>query len=95
MTEMPEKQTNKVMHVVLVLLVFACTGFTLARIGHLIMDYLEIERFSWNYWLMWIALLPLYNIVLLIFGLIFGKYQYMRDKQKRTWNKIKRLFVRK
>ena len=94
MSAEPQPQ-NKVLHYVLVLLMFACTGLTLARIGTSIMVWLEIGRFSWQYWVMWIALLPLYNLILLFFGFIFGKYQFVRNKQRKTWQKIRSLFGNK
>lgn len=80
---------NKVVHVILVLLVFSCTGLSVARIGRLLTEWLEVERFSLAYWLLWIvALLPVYNVLLLCFAFIFGKFTYFREKQKRTWRKM-------
>lgn len=83
---------NKTLHYVLILLMFACTGFSIARLGSVLMDWLAIERFSWQYWTMWIALLPVYNVVLLLFSIVFGKFDYVRNKQRKTWKGIKRLF---
>ena len=92
MSSDPPKAQNKTLHYVLILLMFACTGFTIARLGGVLMGWLDIERFSWQYWFMWVALLPLYNVVLLLFSLVFGKFQYVREKQRRTWRRIKKLF---
>jgi hypothetical protein len=80
---------HKVVHVVLVLLVFSCTGLTVARIGGWLTEWMGFERFSLAYWLMWIvALLPVYNVLLLCYAFIFGKFRYFREKQKRTWRKL-------
>lgn len=80
---------HKVVHVTLVLLVFSCTGLSVARIGGLLAEWLGLERYSVLYWLMWIvALLPLYNLLLLGFAFLFGKFAYFREKQRRMWRKM-------
>ena len=80
---------KKPVHLVLILLVFTCTGLTVARLGIWISVASGIERFSLAYWLLWIfGLLPIYNVILLIYAFCFGKYQYFRDKQRRTWQKL-------
>jgi hypothetical protein len=81
-----EWREKKAVHVTLILLVFTCTGLTIARLGVWIAHLAGFERFSVAYWLMWIfGLLPIYNVLLLIYAALFGKYQYFREKQKRTW----------
>jgi hypothetical protein len=80
---------HKVVHWTLVLLVFSCTGLSVARIGGLLAEWAGFERYSLAYWLMWIvALLPVYNVLLLVFAFIFGKYFYFREKQKRMWRRM-------
>jgi uncharacterized BrkB/YihY/UPF0761 family membrane protein len=80
---------NRAVHLVLVLVVFTCTGLSIARIGVWIAEWAEFERFSLSYWLMWIVgLLPVYNVLLLVFAFIFGKYRYFREKQKRMWRRV-------
>lgn len=82
-------RSHKVVHVVLILLVFTCTGLSVARIGGWLAEWAGFERFSLAYWLMWIvALLPVYNVLLLVFAFIFGKYAYFRAKQRRMWQKM-------
>lgn len=82
---------QKVVHVVLILLVFTCTGLTVARLGIWLTHWVGIERFSLGYWLFWIfGLLPLYNVILLVYAFVFGKFQYFREKQRRTWRFLTR-----
>ncbi|MEM0999664.1 MAG: DUF6787 family protein [Bacteroidota bacterium] len=84
---------NKTLHVVLVLTVFTCTGFTVAWLGRQIVEALGFERFSLEYWLMWIfAMLPIYNVIILGYAFIFGKYTFFRNKQKKTWKRMKGWF---
>jgi hypothetical protein len=81
-----EWRERKPVHVTLILLVFTCTGLTVARLGVWLTGLAGIERFSWEYWLFWIfGLLPIYNVILLVYAFVFGKFQYFRAKQKRTW----------
>ena len=80
-----------VLHVVLILLVFTCTGLTVARLGIWLTQMIGIERFSVAYWLIWIfGLLPLYNLILLVYAAVFGKFNYFRAKQRRTWQWLTR-----
>ncbi|MFM2376287.1 MAG: hypothetical protein RLZZ165_1384 [Bacteroidota bacterium] len=86
---------HQAVHVILVLLVFSCTGLSVARIGGWLAQWLGLEHFSLAYWLMWIvALLPLYNVLLLGFAFIFGKFRYFRDKQRRMVRRIAGWFRR-
>jgi uncharacterized BrkB/YihY/UPF0761 family membrane protein len=81
-----EWREKRPVHVILILLVFTCTGLTVARLGILLTQLAGIERFSLGYWLVWIfGLLPIYNVILLVYAAIFGKYRFFRDKQRRTW----------
>ncbi|MEM7040988.1 MAG: DUF6787 family protein [Bacteroidota bacterium] len=80
---------NKTLHVVLVLVVFSCTGLTVARLGAVIAEAVGLERFSFLWWMMWIvALLPIYNVFLLIYAWIFGKYTFFRAKQKKMISRM-------
>ena len=80
---------NKVVHVILVLVVFSCTGLSVARIGAWLTESVGFQRFSFAYWMLWIvALLPVYNVLLLCYAFIFGKFNYFREKQRRTWRKL-------
>lgn len=87
---------RKWVHIVCVLMVFICTGTTTARIGSLLVEWMGIERFSWQYWVLFtIGLLPIYNLLLLPFAWLFGKFTYFREKQKRTWRFFLRIFGQK
>ena len=90
---MSEWRNHKVVHIVLVLAVFTCTGFTVAWLGRQIVEWIGSERYSLGYWLMWIfAMLPIYNVIILGYAFIFGKFTFFRQKQIKTWKRIKGLF---
>lgn len=84
---------KKWVHIAVVLIVFSCTGLTVARVGVWLSQALGFERFGFAYWMLWIfGLLPIYNVILLCYAFLFGKYRFFREKQKRSWARIKRLF---
>lgn len=85
---MPQSQP-KWLHITLILVVFTCTGFTVAWLGRYLTGWLGIERFSWQYWTFWIVgLLPIYQVILLVYAAIFGKFAYFRQKQLKLWKRM-------
>jgi hypothetical protein len=73
----------------IILLVFACTGVTVLFLKAPLFSYL----FNGNPMPLWativyyILILPVYNIILLIYGFIFGQFRFF-------WNFEKRFFAR-
>src|SRR5690349_12137265 len=78
--------------VVVVLVVFACTGFTVLFIKKPILNFLAGSRGDSTLAtvLYYIFILPLYNIILLIYGFIFGQFNFFWEFEKRTFNRILR-----
>lgn len=85
--------------VVLVLLVFACTGTTILLIKNPILDFFGIVRGgtqgALHTFLYLILVLPLYQIVLLIYGAIFGQFRFFWEKEKRLLQRLVNLFSKK
>ena len=85
--------------VVMVLVVFACTGFTILFIKNPILDFFGIERGGGqgflNTVLYLLLVLPLYQIILLIYGAIFGQFSFFWEKEKQIFRRIGSLFTRK
>jgi len=71
--------------VVIVLLVFTCTGFTILFIKKPLLNWLAGEQGDTTLAsvLYYIFILPLYNIVLLGYGFIFGKFKFFWNFEKR------------
>lgn len=71
--------------VVIVLIVFACTGFTILFIKKPLLNWLAGEQGNTTFAsvLYYIFILPLYNVVLLIYGFIFGQFRFFWDFEKR------------
>jgi Na+-driven multidrug efflux pump len=81
--------------VVIVLVVFACTGFTILFIKKPLLNWLAGEQGNTTLAsvLYYLFILPLYNVVLLGYGFLFGQFQFFWDFEKRfmerffTWVK--------
>ena len=71
--------------VVIVLIVFACTGFTILFIKKPLLSWLAGEQGDTTLAsvLYYIFILPLYNIVLLGYGFIFGQFKFFWEFEKR------------
>lgn len=74
---------------VLVLITFALTGTTIAVVKkpllkHLFEDQIPLA-FSIAYW---ILILPIYNIVLLIYGSLLGQFDFFWQREKKMFNRI-------
>jgi len=76
--------------VVVVLVVFACTGFTVLFIKKPILHFLAGKQedsvtASVIYYLL---ILPLYNVILLAYGFLFGQFKFFWEFEKRFFNRI-------
>jgi len=84
--------------VFIILVVFACTGFSVLYAEEVIFKLLGIgEEKSW-----WLAVLlfilitlPLYNILLLIYGFIFGQFKFFWNFEKRFFGRMIKPFRKK
>lgn len=76
--------------VFIILLVFACTGFTVMFLKKPIVGFFseggeKSLLFSVIYY---ILILPVYNIFLLIYGFIFGQFTFFWEFEKRFFNRM-------
>jgi hypothetical protein len=81
---------GSVFQVVVVLIVFACTGFTVLFIKKPILNYLAGSRGDSTIAtiLYYIFILPLYNVILLAYGFILGQFNFFWEFEKRTFSRI-------
>ncbi|MEP0368724.1 MAG: DUF6787 family protein [Cyclobacteriaceae bacterium] len=78
--------------VIVVLIVFACTGFTVAFLKRPIIAYFvgEGEQNFW-FWLIYLILIfPVYLLFLLLYGFIFGQFAFFWGFVKKTFGRFKR-----
>ncbi|MCB0837913.1 MAG: hypothetical protein KDD99_14670 [Bacteroidetes bacterium] len=90
---MDKEKRKKIWDYTIILTVFAVTGSTAAYFPKFIMPLTGLECCNFWYVLAYILLItPIYQVLLLMYAFIFGKFNYFLDKQKKIWNWIKGLF---
>jgi cellulose synthase/poly-beta-1,6-N-acetylglucosamine synthase-like glycosyltransferase len=84
--------------VLIILVVFACTGFSVLYVKRWLFDLIGLDAQSPG-WLRWtvniLIILPLYQVILLIWGWIWGKFSFFWEFEKRMFSRIGGLFRRK
>lgn len=82
------------LQVLIILIVFACTGFTVLFIKQPLFDYWfpSGEKPLWASTLYWVLILPVYNIFLLLYGFVFGQFHFFWEFEKRFINRIISIF---
>lgn len=76
--------------VLLVLLIFSCTGFTVMFLKKPVTRYF-IEEPETNMLfsvLYWIFILPVYNLLLLGYGFVFGQFRFFWNYEKKFFKKL-------
>ena len=84
-------QLKSLAQVIIVLLVFACTGFTVLLLKSPIIDLIttgQEEPSTWFTVLYWILILPVYNTILLFYGFLFGQFSFFWAFEKKMWNRL-------
>ena len=78
--------------VVVIFIVFGITGSTSAKIAGPIVEFLGITQentSSWIYWPVRILLIfPVYQVLLIIFGWIFGQFQFFWAFEKKMLRRL-------
>ncbi|KAA0990655.1 DUF6787 family protein [Dyadobacter aurulentus] len=84
--------------VLIILLVFACTGFSVLYVKRGLFALIGLTEDSPS-WLRWtvniLIILPLYQVILLIWGWIWGKFSFFWEFEKRMFGRIGSLFKKK
>lgn len=89
LTKLQKRWGVSATQVILILIVFACTGFTVMFLKKPIVGLFTEngEQPLLFTILYYILILPVYNIILLIYGFLFGQFEFF-------WNFEKRMFRR-
>ncbi len=90
-------KVDNLLQVVLILVVFACTGFTVLFLKRPLFSYWfgEGSMPVWASTIYYILILPIYNVLLLIYGFIFGQFTFFWDFEKRFLARIMAIFTKK
>lgn len=77
-------------------LVFAVTGTSSLFVADYILDLILINQENINSFIYWstriILIIPIYQVLLIIFGSLFGEFSYFWRMEKKTLNKLILLF---
>ncbi len=89
-------KVNTLSQVILILIVFACTGFTVLFIKQPLFEYWfpNGEKPLWASVIYWIVIFPVYNLFLLVYGFVFGQFRFFWDFEKRFFSRIMSYFKR-
>ena len=76
--------------VVVILLVFTCTGFTVMGIAKPVLRWIFAPDGVpwWAKIIYYVAILPVYNLFLLAFGFVFGQFKFFYEFEKRLLSRI-------
>jgi hypothetical protein len=90
-------KANSLWQVILILIVFACTGLTVLFLKKPLISYWFGEESLpvWASAVYYILILPLYNAFLLFYGFIFGQFTFFWAFEKRFFSRIMSIFIRK
>lgn len=81
--------------VLIILVVFACTGFSVLYVKRWLFGLAGIDDNS-PAWLRWgvniVIILPLYQVILLAWGWVWGKFAFFWAFEKRMFSRIGALF---
>lgn len=89
---------NSVWQVLIILVVFACTGFTVLFLKKPIYALLNISPQTpvwWRVTVYCLTILPAYQIILLMYGFLFGQFQFFWNFEKRMFGRIANVFTKK
>ncbi len=84
--------------VLLVLLVFACTGFTVLFLKKPLFALIGLQQFSGTVLgtvLYLLLILPLYQAVLLFYGFVFGQFHFFWNFEKKMFQRMGKVFQSK
>lgn len=83
-------QLKSAFQVVVILIIFACTGFTVLFLKQPIVAYFSPgnEQNIWFSIAYYILIFPIYNLILLVYGFIFGQFSFIWEFEKRTFRRI-------
>jgi hypothetical protein len=80
-------------------IVFAITGVTSLYFADYILDIFLVDQNNYNSFFYWggriLVVLPVYQILLILFGTLFGQSTYFMTMQKKTMQRLRIIFKNK
>lgn len=86
------------LQIIIILIVFALTGFSAVEFRKVYFSLFGFDKDT--HWLLktmvWIVLLtPTYQVLLIVWGTVFGQFRFFWEKEKKLFHAIARLFKKK
>lgn len=83
-------QLKSAFQVIIVLVVFACTGFTVLFLKQPVVAFFTTdgEQNIWFSIAYYILILPVYNLILLLYGFLFGQFSFFWEFEKRMLHRL-------
>ncbi|KIX19970.1 diacylglyceryl transferase [Flavobacterium sp. 316] len=82
---------------IIIFIVFAITGSSSAYLSKPFISFLGITKESMSLWLYWplriILIFPIYQVLLIIIGSIFGQFPFFWEFEKKMLNRMKMGFI--
>jgi len=77
---------------VIILVVFAITGSSAAKLATPLTNYLGITADNYSAWIYWPArillIFPIYQVLLVFFGFIFGQFKFFWNFEKKMLRRM-------
>jgi hypothetical protein len=77
---------------VMILIVFAVTGSSAARLATPLTSFLGITEDHFSAWVYWPArillIFPIYQVLLILFGFIFGQFKFFWNFEKKMLSRM-------
>jgi len=85
---------ESMLQVILILIVFALTGSSVVFLKPLVFKIIGFEDITgWRGTVLYLLLIfPLYQILLIGYGFLFGQFKFFWDKEKKLFSLLGRLF---
>ena len=87
-------KTNSVYQLIIVFLVFAISGSLSVYVSEPVLNLLNYKEYVSNkiiqIFLRLLIIFPIYQIILLGVGAIFGEFKYFWDFEKKFWKRFKK-----
>ena len=87
-------RTNSLYQLIIVFLVFAISGSLSVYVSEPFLDFLNYKQYVSNkilqIFLRILIIFPIYQIILLVIGTLFGEFKYFWNFEKRFWKKFKK-----
>ncbi len=86
-------KVNNLWQVINILLVFTCTGLTVVFLMRPLLHFFFGNYIpGWASVLYYVLILPIYNLVLLFYGFVFGQFRFFWEFEKKFFRRIASLF---